>query len=58
MKNKASLKRIKSAVRRGSIAAMQRNKERENTSQEATQGQLRVIFVRVKNNVPCQTVQF
>lgn len=48
MKNKASLKRIKSAVRRGSIAAMHRNKERENVSQEATQGQYkeRITFVR------------
>lgn len=48
MKNKASLKRIKSAVKRGSIAAMHRAKLKENTSQEATQRQYkeRITFVR------------
>lgn len=46
MKNKASLKRIKSAVRRGSIAAMHRVKLKENTSQEAVQSKIKVTFVR------------
>jgi hypothetical protein len=48
MKNKSSLRRIKRAVRRGSIAAMQRAKEKENAFQEAAQKQnnVRIVIVR------------
>ncbi len=44
--NKGQQKRVNSAVRRGSIATMQRRKEKSNTPQNGTQAVIRPTFVR------------